>query len=240
MGQAAARSAALTRTAEHAAAMTSSLRANHDPERFAADGHVVLDGLLDEAELSHLEASLPNEGLRAGTRNLLLAPWCKGLATRLRHNRQLAPLLPDDPVAVQCTYFVKSEADNWLVALHRDLSIPVRQRLASPAWRGWSEKEGEWFAQPPHDVLAGIVAVRLHLEDNTDSNGPLQVVPGSHHHLGADGERVSCHVRRGGAVVMRPLLLHASKKLLAGRRRVLHFVFAGRSLPDGAEWAHAL
>lgn len=220
--------------------MTSSLRANHDPDRFDADGHVVLPSLLDEPELAHLEAALPTEDLRAGTRNLLYATWCASLAIRLKHDAQLAPLLPADPVAVQCTYFVKSEADNWLVALHRDLSIPVRDRIASPAWRGWSEKEGERFAQPPYAVLAGIVAVRLHLEDNTDTNGPLQVVPGSHRHLGTDGERVSCLVRRGGAVVMRPLLLHASKKLLAGRRRVLHFLFAGRALPDGARWAHAV
>jgi len=220
--------------------MTSSLRANHDPDRFDADGHVVLPSLLDEPELAHLEAALPTEDLRAGTRNLLYATWCASLAIRLKHDAQLAPLLPPDPVAVQCTYFVKSETDNWLVALHRDLSIPVRDRIASPAWRGWSEKEGERFAQPPHEVLAGIVAVRLHLEDNTDTNGPLQVVPGSHRHLGTDGERVSCLVRRGGAVVMRPLLLHASKKLLAGRRRVLHFLFAGRALPDGARWAHAV
>ncbi|MFO1030607.1 MAG: phytanoyl-CoA dioxygenase family protein [Planctomycetota bacterium] len=220
--------------------MTNSLRANHDPDRFEANGHVVLESLLDEPELARLEAALPTAGLRAGTRNLLHAPWCTSLAIRLKRDEQLAPLLPTDPVAVQCTYFVKSETDNWLVALHRDLSIPVRHHVASPAWRGWSEKEGERFAQPPLAVLASIVAVRLHLEDNTDTNGPLQVVPGSHRHLGTDGERVSCLVRRGGAVVMRPLLLHASKKVLSGRRRVLHILFAGRSLPDGAEWAHAV
>jgi hypothetical protein len=61
--------------------MTSSLRANHDPDRFDDDGHVVLQSLLDALELERLDTALPTEGLRAGTRNLLHAPWCASLAT---------------------------------------------------------------------------------------------------------------------------------------------------------------
>ena len=43
-------------------------------------------------------------------------------------------------------------------------------------------------------------------------------------------------VLRGGALVMRPLLLHAfSKAVIPCLRRVLHFVFGSPSLPLGLE-----
>ena len=41
----------------------------------------------------------------------------------------------------------------------------------------------------------------------------------------------------GSALLMRPLLLHASSKSTAGRRRrVLHLEFAATALPDGLDW----
>jgi hypothetical protein len=50
------------------------------------------------------------------------------------------------------------------------------------------------------------------------------------------GER-HVSVSRGGVMVMRPLLLHASSKAISDRpRRVLHFVFGPPTLPDGVTW----
>ena len=44
-------------------------------------------------------------------------------------------------------------------------------------------------------------------------------------------------VPRGGAMVMKPLLLHASSKAsIDNRRRVLHFVFGPASLPGPLRW----
>jgi hypothetical protein len=43
-------------------------------------------------------------------------------------------------------------------------------------------------------------------------------------------------VARGGALVMRPLILHASSKATEPtQRRVLHFVFGPKELPLGVE-----
>lgn len=76
------------------------------------------------------------------------------------------------------------------------------------------------------------------------------MVPGSHRdgRLG-DAEAialrdargtVACHVPRGGALLMRPLLLHASSKAAGtSRRRVLHFVFGPPDLPLGLAWARS-
>lgn len=154
-------------------------------------------------------------------------------------------------MAVQCTYFEKSAGQNWLVAMHQDLSIPVAERVSGSGLQGWSEKEGELFVQPPTAVLERLVAVRLHLDECSPTDGPLRVVPGSHTsgRLGPDAAsrrrdlhgEVVCTARRGDVLVMRPLLLHASSKAHGtSRRRVLHFLFGPRHLPLGLAWRHAV
>ena len=184
----------------------------------------------------------------AGTRRLLAQDWCRALADELRAHPVIAPALPATHVAVQCTAFEKSAARNWLVTLHQDLSIPVAARVDDPALRGWARKEGTWFVQPPAALLAQLVAIRLHLDDCGETDGALQVVPGSHRHGGlADADAfalraasppVACTLARGGAMLMRPLLLHASSKATGtSRRRVLHFVYGPPALPHGLEWA---
>jgi len=104
--------------------------------------------------------------------------------------------------------------------------------------------------QPPADVLERIVALRLHVDDCGGDDGPLKVVPGSHRRGRLDDAEaialrdargtVACPVPRGGAMLMRPLLLHASSKATgASRRRVLHFLFGPPRLPLGLAWAPA-
>jgi ectoine hydroxylase-related dioxygenase (phytanoyl-CoA dioxygenase family) len=104
--------------------------------------------------------------------------------------------------------------------------------------------------QPPVEVLDQLVAVRLHIDECGVDDGALKVVAGSHRHGRlADADAialrdargaVTCPVPRGGAMLMRPLLLHASSKATgASRRRVLHFLFGPRRLPLGLGWAHA-
>jgi Phytanoyl-CoA dioxygenase (PhyH) len=208
---------------------------------FEEDGYLVVGDAISESDIVKIESQLrstPFDG--AGTRNLLSAAWCQELARRLKRIPAIREVLPPDAVTTQCTYFHKSESNNWLVALHRDLSIPVKAHVNSKGWSAWSEKEGVLFAHPPEVVLESVVAVRLHLEENTDNNSPLQVVPGSHVGATNRSERVTCLVPRGGVLIMRPLILHASSKLKSGTRRVLHFVFGPSELPNKAEWAHAV
>jgi len=81
-----------------------------------------------------------------------------------------------------------------------------------------------------------IVAIRLHLDDCGETNGPLRVIPGSHRggivaeaaisDLVAASEPVTLTARKGAAIVMRPLLIHSSSKAASpAHRRVLHVEF---------------
>jgi phytanoyl-CoA dioxygenase PhyH len=223
-----------------------------DAAKFETDGFAVIPRVASPAEWDSIIAQ---DALAAsvapGSRTLLSMPWCAGLAHAIRNNRDVRALLPEKPVAVQCTYFEKSESQNWLVAVHQDLSIPVSERIDASACSAWSEKEGVFFVQPPATVLEAVVAVRLHLDDSTPSNGPLRVVPGSHRHgrltraqvqaARDESGEITCSVPKGGVLVMRPLLLHASSKAkVSAPRRVLHFVFGAPALPLGLTWHTAV
>ena len=202
---------------------------NSIAQSFESNGYAVLNEVLSELEITEIELNLEAVTVgKAGTRNLLFFDWCGRLAQSLKLNSVISPLVLEETVAVQCTYFPKSSDWNWLVTLHRDYSIPVKNRVNASGWSGWSgwsKKEGIIYARPPAGVLKALVAIRLHLEDNTHQNSPLQVVPSSHKHSDPYGISVSCLVSKGGVVVMRPLLLHSSSKLTESSRRVLHFLY---------------
>ncbi len=215
---------------------------------FALRGFTTVPGVLGEAgcdQALSCIAALAEDA--AGSRRLLREHWCRELVARLHRHPAIASLVPSNYVAVQCTYFEKSQARNWLVPIHQDLGIPVAQRVDHPDLKGWSEKEGSLFVQPPAPVLAQLIAVRLHLDPCREADGPLQFVPGSHvkGRLTTDEVAVlrktqpleTCVLERGDALVMRPLVLHASSKASGtGRRRVLHVVFGPATLPYGLRW----
>jgi hypothetical protein len=217
-------------------------------EQISRDGFAVIQGIVEPHDSSAI-ARRVDEMLtgNAGTRRMLDLPWCQTMARQLLDSKSLREVRPQDAETVQCTLFTKSTEKNWLVSLHQDLSIPVAERVECDGCFGWSEKEGEVFVQPPTEVLQDILAVRIHLDGCDERNGALRVVPGSHR-LGrlsasdamrvraATGE-VSVPVQQGGAMLMRPLLLHASSKSsVASPRRVLHFVFGPGSLPYPLRW----
>ena len=219
---------------------------------FASQGFVVLPDVVDDATCAETadilgQLSLPG----AGSRRLLESSWCQNLARQIRRHHSVSTLLPVDTVAVQCTVFDKSPENNWLVALHQDRSIPVSDRVDDSSLTGWSEKEGDLFVQPPAPVLEQITAVRIHIDPCPAESGALRVVPGSHlsgllsatqaeSFRNRSGE-TTVPSPRGGALLLKPLLLHASSKASSSvQRRVLHFVFGPRQLPLGLRWQNAI
>jgi hypothetical protein len=215
---------------------------------FATEGFELIPGVLPERKCDGLIRKVMDiECGSAGTRNLLSQSWCCDLAEVLRNEPRIRHRLSESAVAVQCTFFDKSDRQNWLVAFHQDLSIPVEQRINSTDCTAWSEKEGTVFVQPPTEVLRQLVAVRVHLDNSVAENGPLRVLPGSHREGRLRAEQiqqwrrttreVSCIAPKGSVLLMSPLLLHASSKAESCEpRRVLHFLFGPPNLPSGLKW----
>lgn len=205
---------------------------------FKTNGFTVVPEMISETTIRLVSQRCDTlHNSKAGTRNLLHLDWCQQLAQVVADHPIVNGLLASNSSAVQCTYFEKSIDKNWLVALHRDLFIPVKEKVNSTNWTGWSVKEGINFARPPKEVLDSLIAVRVHLEDNDSDNGPLEVIPGSHIETNIDEPRSACLAPKGGALVVHPLILHVSSKIKVGKRRVLHFLYGPNSLPNSVEWA---
>jgi ectoine hydroxylase-related dioxygenase (phytanoyl-CoA dioxygenase family) len=201
-------------------------------------GFLILRNVIPPVDCERIARRLvaPEEG-RAGSRALLEQHWCRELAEALSQHPEIASLLSNASVAVQCTLFEKSRENNWLVAFHQDQSIPV---AAPTVCTGGSRKDGLTFVQPPAEVLEQMLAVRLQIDAPDGVEGALRVIPGSHRSgkltraeiagFRSAQSEVSCEVEQGGVLVMRPLLLHASSKILGTQpRRVLHFLFGPRT-----------
>src|SRR5437879_8193472 len=80
----------------------------------------------------------------------------------------------------RATLFDKSPTANWLVVWHQDTALPLRERRELPGWGPWSVKEGVIYAHAPAAPLEQVLALRVHLDDSTERNGPLRVLPGTH------------------------------------------------------------
>lgn len=104
----------------------------------------------------------------------------------------------------------------------------------------WTRKAGVQCVQPPVEVMSRILAVRLHLDDCYATNGALRILPGSHRsdtlttdrieQISSQVSEVICEVPAGGAVLISPLLLHASSPMSSpGRRRVIHLEFTAKN-----------
>jgi hypothetical protein len=212
---------------------------------FRDDGFAILSDVVSPTACDELIKSIAStEPGRPGSRALLGLQIVADAAKGLHRYIVDMGLMNEQHRPVQCTLFAKDGHANWSVTPHQDLSVPLSERFDIPGWSGWSRKENIWFAQPPTSVLSELVAVRLQLDDHSSETGPLEVVPGSH----AKGRlasasvsryaehRVKCIVPRGGALVMRPLLIHSSGKSGSSLpRRVLHFLY-GPPLPSGLLW----
>lgn len=228
------------------------------PEALRRDGFAVVPNAVAPADvpalIAALEAVQPGAAVRRrgsgvfAMRNLLeLVPEVRRLAT-CDLLSLLEPVLGPGALPVRGLLFDKTPEANWNLAWHQDLTIAVRRRIDVPGFGAWSVKAGVPCVQPPASVLERMLALRLHLDDCGESSGSLRVLPGSHAcgRLTAEAIRVwreqvpevVCCVPRGGALLMWPLLLHASSPATApGHRRVIHLEFAAEPLPGGLEWA---
>jgi hypothetical protein len=222
------------------------------------DGFVVHAGVFQAGEVEQLRAELcqalsmpkaaliQGDGAVVGARNLLQI-W-PGVADVWRRQPILALLieiLGRQAGLVRALYFDKPPVRTWSLPWHKDLTIAVRDnRRASSEFRNPTVKAGVPHVEATQAILASMLIGRIHLDDVTNENGPMTVIPGSHL-TGkamdideASAQRILC--RQGDVLFIRPLVAHNSLGGQPGNqshRRILHLEFASsRELPDGYEW----
>ena len=205
---------------------------------FAIIPDVIASTEADEA-LHELNVTQLNRS-RAGARHILHHSCVGRLASDPRVLNLAREILGDNAKPFRATLFDKSANSNWLVVWHQDTALPLCEKREVEGWGPWSVKEGIIYAHAPAAALEQVLALRLHLDDSTDSNGPLRVLPGTHtrgvltdaelQELDSEIDSVSCTVKKGGVVAMRPLIAHASSKSQSSLpRRVLHIEYAAIS-----------
>lgn len=224
--------------------------------RLRGDGFAVLHGVVPAPEADAVVAGLAaafaaagnNEALLGtyGARNVLeLWPPAAVLWRRPALTRAIAHLLGPAFGLVRVLFFDKPPGESWALPWHKDLTVAVRNNaLPSSRFSKPTRKAGVPHVEAPVEVLEAMVTARLHLDEVTEENGPLKVIPGSHRtgktlHLG-EVAPVPVLAGKGDVLLMRPLLAHSSGRShpqTPRHRRVLHFEFAARpDLPDGYRW----
>jgi ectoine hydroxylase-related dioxygenase (phytanoyl-CoA dioxygenase family) len=217
-------------------------------------GFAMVPGVLSTRELIPVLVSLADlKPLphKAGVRHVLSHPTVSVVAHGPRLLEMARALLGSTALPFRATLFDKTPDANRLISWHQDTALPLKEMVDVPGWGPWSEKEGVVYAHAPAEALQQVVALRLHLDDCMEANGPLRVLPGTHE-LGVLSdeeierhatyeEPVECLIAKGGVVAMRPLLIHASSKSrLQTPRRILHIEYsATKDLPGGLQLALA-
>ncbi|AXB56609.1 phytanoyl-CoA dioxygenase family protein [Flavobacterium fluviale] len=143
-------------------------------------------------------------------------------------------------------YFDKPEKSNWFVAYHQDLTISVDKKIEVENFENWTLKQNQFAVQPPKEILEDNFTIRIHIDKTTKDNGALKVINNSHskgilriENLNFETEKETiCEVEKGGIMIMKPLLFHASNKTTNNeRRRVIHIEFSKQQLPEGLDWS---
>jgi Phytanoyl-CoA dioxygenase (PhyH). len=174
---------------------------------------------------------------RAGARHVLGVGVVKNIAQDVRLLELAARFVGRGAVPFRATLFDKSADANWLVAWHQDTALPLRARVDDAEWGPWSTKAGVLYAHAPAWALERVIALRVHLDDSTSTNGPLRVLPDTHRlgvlqdeevdRLAREIAATDCTTPTGGVIAMRPLTVHASSKSVDDcPRRVLHIEYA--------------
>lgn len=203
-------------------------------------GYSITEQIFESRQMARLCGTLASANVvrtKAGARHLLSISEVRALAAHPVLVALAGTFIGEQPIPFRATLLDKSAASNWLVAWHQDTALPLRQRVDDSAWGPWSVKGGVLHAIAPTSALARVIALRVHLDDSTEANGPLRVLPGTHsggvlthdkiQQLANDIVSVECVALAGAVVAMRPLVVHASSKARdAQPRRVLHIEYA--------------
>lgn len=222
-------------------------------------GHVIVEQAVSESDCNQVlrqftdlrqsesESSLStSRGTVFAARNLIdefppaVSIWRQPVLLSL-----LQDVLGQSAGLVRVLFFDKPSDRSWNLPWHKDMTIAVQDNsIASNLFCKPTKKAGVDHFEAPTEILEQMLTLRLHLDQVTDRNGPLRVIPGSHANgkqaAGSTDDFATIHANVGDVLAMRPLISHSSGHADANtglHRRILHFEFCGiPELPDQIQW----
>lgn len=221
------------------------------------NGFTIINNIFSDKELEKIDKVLKNidasndnfrksENLFAIRQFLKELPEIKDLILNANMNAIIHEIFGEKYMAVKSIYFDKPEKSNWYVAYHQDLTISVDKKIKIAGFGPWTTKKNQFAVQPPLPILENMYTIRIHLDDTDENNGALKVIPKSHAKgiyrpetidWNVETEEI-CKVERGGAMIMKPLILHGSNRTTNGKkRRVIHIEFSEMELPEELQWS---
>ena len=181
-------------------------------------------------------------GVRAFLKN---TPQLYPIVLNQRFKDTVHQLLPNAFI-VKSIYFDKPPTSNWIVNWHQDLTINVEGKIDNGNFKNWRVLKERTIVQPPIKYLDNIVTIRIHLDHCTKKNGALRVIPKSHRkgiirideNLKINPLNIKiCDVNRGGILIMKPMILHSSKRTENNQnRRVIHIELSNLKLDSKLKW----
>lgn len=218
---------------------------------FETDGAEIISGAVSLSDVDTILPAFGTSGHRPGARSLLLPQVIRDMVGEDGPMGRLAQRFcapSDGPMRpVRVLLFDKTAETNWMVPWHQDRTIAVAERHDVAGFSSWNVKDGVTHVEPPIDLLARMVTLRLHLDETGPENGALDIVPGSHKagrlpaadvvRLGRESSYVRCAAGVGDVLAMRLLTVHKSERAtLVSRRRVLHVDYSADVLPEPLAW----
>jgi ectoine hydroxylase-related dioxygenase (phytanoyl-CoA dioxygenase family) len=229
-------------------------------QSFNNEGFICFDDIFSDAEVAQIlevisratsnkDTFRKTDDLFAIRQFLIEVPDVVSLVFNKKLIDLISRLFGDDYFVTKSIYFDKPAKSNWFVAYHQDLTISVDQKKDLPGFGPWTVKQNQFAVQPPIEILQNNFTIRIHLDDTDQYNGALKVIPASHlkgiyrpETINWTQEREStCSVKKGGVMLMRPLLLHASGRTTNNKsRRVVHIELSNQQLQPGVSWSEKL
>ena len=230
-------------------------------EEIESEGFVIIENVYDNNEIENLisviESVTKNKTEKSTFRQsqdlFAIRQFHKEIPESLKYifNQKLNEIVQsnfgNDFFITKSIYFDKPEKSNWFVSYHQDLTISVDKKVEVENFQNWTNKQNQFAVQPPTQILDKNFTIRIHLDKTTNENGALKVISQSHkngvcriENLILANETI-CEVDKGGIMIMKPLLFHASNKTINNeRRRVIHIEFSNQQLPNELNWGEKM
>lgn len=225
-----------------------------------SDGFVIINDIYSDVEIEKIiseiekvtKAPISNSTFRISDDLFAIRQFHKEIPETLFYifNKNLIEFIKtnfgENYFITKSIYFDKPEKSNWFVSYHQDLTISVNKKIDIEHFENWTVKQNQFAVQPPKEILENNFTVRIHLDRTTKDNGALKVLNASHKKGISRVENINlneqietiCEVEKGGIMIMKPLLFHASNKTTNNeRRRVIHIEFSNQILPSELEWS---